>query len=104
MHAQDKVGINVGLLDQVQVRLLSLYGPPEGTPRDPLTVPPGAIFQEGVTATLYKATMQLLDDLHNNCRMLGVPERCNSQIGCRKRQVLCCVSVLRTPLMCRAPG
>ena len=70
---QDKVGIDVKLLDEVQSRLLGLYRQPKG---DPLTQHPSTIFQESVTTTLYKATMQLLDDLHSNCRMLGVPERC----------------------------
>ena len=69
------MGINAALLDEVQTKLLGLYGEPPG-PGDPLTQHPGTIFQESVTATLYKATMHLLDDLHNNCRMLGVPERC----------------------------
>lgn len=71
---QDKVGIDVKLLDEVQSRLLGLYRQPKG---DPLTQHPSTIFQESVTTTLYKATMQLLDDLHSNCRMLGVPERCH---------------------------
>lgn len=65
------------LLDEVQTQLLALYGPLQG-PGDPLTQHPSAIFQESVTATLYNATMRLLDDLHNNCRMLGVPERYSS--------------------------
>jgi hypothetical protein len=74
VDVQDKVGINAAQLDEVQTELLGLYGEPP-SPGDPLTPHPGTIFQESVTATLYKATMHLLDDLHNNCRMLGVPER-----------------------------
>ncbi len=62
-------------LDEVQTRLLGLYAPLQG-PGDPLTPHPSTIFQESVFAALYKATMQLLDDLTKNCRMLGVPERC----------------------------
>ena len=78
VYLQDKVGIDVKLLDEIQSRLLGLYRQPKG---DPLTQHPSTIFQESVTTTLYKATMQLLDDLHSNCRMLGVPERC--PICCR---------------------
>ena len=78
MHVQDRVGINVRLLDDVQTKLLALYAPLQG-PGDPLTQHPSTIFQESVTATLYNATMRLLDDLHNNCRMLGVPERYHCQ-------------------------
>ena len=78
VHAQDRVGINVKLLDDVQTKLLALYAPLQG-PGDPLTQHPSTIFQESVTATLYNATMRLLDDLHNNCRMLGVPERYRKQ-------------------------
>ena len=90
MDVQDKVGINAALLDEVQTKLLGLYGEPP-IPGDPLTPHPGTIFQESVTATLYKATMHLLDDLHNNCRMLGVPERYVPLQGC---QIFMCLLLL----------
>ena len=80
---QDRIGIDVELLDEMQKSILGLY-------RTPTTNSPSALgrvnidaIQESINGlcsasiqtALYKAAGQLLDDLHRNVRLLGTPER-----------------------------
>lgn len=80
---QDKIGIDVQLLDEMQKSILGLY-------RSPTSLSPSAAGQRDLDAiqesinglcsasiqtALYKAAGQLLDDLHRNVRLLGTPER-----------------------------
>lgn len=83
---QDAVGINVRLLDEVQSRILSLYTPSAAVTDGGAPAPESSeddaqhIFAKAVEAALYKATHQLLDDLHRNCHLLGTPERCGTPV------------------------
>ena len=75
--AQDAVGIDVQLLDEVHGAIAALYQPlPAGSGAPAMQVEARQVFAQAVEASLYKATNQLLDDLHGNCSLLGTPERC----------------------------
>ena len=88
---QDRIGIDVELLDEMQKSILGLY-------RNPATVSPSALGQANLDAiqesinglcsasiqtALYKAAGQLLDDLHRNVRLLGTPERSVHCLPCQ---------------------
>lgn len=77
--AQDAVGMDMRLLDAVQSKIVSLYAPvAEASPPHPGAQRPLAeVFARCVESCMYKATNELLDDLHRNYRLLGTPERCS---------------------------
>ena len=74
---QDAVGMDMRLLDAVQSRIVSLYTPlAEASAQQPGAQRPLAeVFARCVESCMYKATNELLDDLHRNYRLLGTPER-----------------------------
>lgn len=106
MRAQDAVGIDILRLDAVQSRIVSLYAP-VAQPYEAEAVPPAAVpqplsevFARCVESCMYKATNELLDDLHRNYRLLGTPERCLSpfQGPCDE-----CFSCCRCVMFCCSP-
>ena len=70
------MGIDVQLLDEVHTAILALYQPLPDSGAPAIQVDGRLLFAQAVEAALYKATNQLLDDLHGNCNLLGTPERC----------------------------
>ena len=77
-HVQDAVCMDMQLLDAVQSKIVSLYAPlaQDASPPQPGAQPPlGEVFARCVESCMYKATNELLDDLHRNYRLLGTPER-----------------------------
>lgn len=73
--------MDMRLLDAVQSRVVSLYAPlaegaSDAAQPQPAARPLAEVFARCVESCLYKATNELLDDLHRNYRLLGTPERC----------------------------
>ena len=81
---QDRIGIDVQLLDEMQKSILGLYrSPPSLSPSaagqrdlDAIQESINGLCSASIQTALYKAAGQLLDDLHRNVRLLGTPERC----------------------------
>ena len=101
---QDRIGIDVQLLDEMQKSILGLYRtPPSLSPSAPGQRDLDAIQESinglcsaSIQTALYKAAGQLLDDLHRNVRLLGTPERSVYKV--------CGVSSMSShhfPLLCR---
>ena len=74
------MGIDVQLLDEIHTAILALYQPLPGSGASAVQVEARQVFAQAVEASLYKATNQLLDDLHGNCNLLGTPERCAARM------------------------
>lgn len=80
---QDRIGIDVQLLDEMQKSILGLYRtPPSLSPSaagqrdlDAIQESINGLCSASIQTALYKAAGQLLDDLHRNVRLLGTPER-----------------------------
>ncbi|KAK9909040.1 hypothetical protein WJX75_006403 [Coccomyxa subellipsoidea] len=113
---KDAVGMDMQLLDAVQSKIVSLYAPlaQDASPPQPGAQPPlGEVFARCVESCMYKATNELLDDLHRNYRLLGTPERaqvvlaaCQSPLLCERRSASVliprlCSSTLQAPSSCR---
>ena len=86
---QDRIGIDVELLDEMQKSILGLYKSPN-SPSQPAADQTAAnldaiqdsingLCSASIQSAMYKAAGQLLDDLPRNVRLLGKPERyCSS--------------------------
>jgi len=80
---QDRIGIDVELLDEMQKSILGLYRSPatpsqtaaSQTNLDAIQDSINGLCSASIQSALYKAAGQLLDDLHRNVRLLGTPER-----------------------------
>ena len=84
-NVQDRIGIDVELLDEMQKSILGLYRTPatpsqavlaNSTNLDAIQDSINGLCSASIQSALYKAAGQLLDDLHRNVRLLGTPERC----------------------------
>ena len=99
---QDRIGIDVELLDEMQKSILGLYrSPPSLSPSaagqrdlDAIQESINGLCSASIQTALYKAAGQLLDDLHRNVRLLGTPERSVCISGVSVKLSHCC------PLLC----
>jgi hypothetical protein len=88
MVTQEAVGIDVELLNEIQVKVLEVYKQRATTCKEPLHESSYNLCASSMETALYKATNHLLDDLSRNARLLGTPERCFPFL--RPLQVLDC--------------
>lgn len=72
---QEAVGIDVELLNEIQVKILEVYSLRALSCCEPLLESSYTLCASSMETALYKATNHLLDDLSRNARLLGTPER-----------------------------
>ena len=83
---QEAVGIDVELLNEIQVKILEVYSVRALSCAEPLLESSYTLCASSMETALYKATNHLLDDLSRNARLLGTPERLKSGQTIRIRQ------------------
>lgn len=74
-NMQEAVGIDVELLNEIQVKILEVYSQRASKCMEPLQESSYTLCASSMETALYKATNHLLDDLSRNARLLGTPER-----------------------------
>jgi len=72
---QEAVGIDVELLNEIQVKILDVYKQRASSCKEPHNESSYNLCASSMETALYKATNHLLDDLSRNARLLGTPER-----------------------------